>query len=885
MTLSVGTRLGPYEILFLIGAGGMGEVYRARDPRIGREVAIKILPETFSKNEERLRRFEQEARTAGVLNHPNILAVYDVGTENGAPYIVSELLEGETLRHKLRNGPLSTRKTIEYALQIARGLAAAHEKGITHRDLKPDNLFATRDGRIKILDFGLAKLTETISTPQDDSTFPTKSNPYVVLGTVGYMSPEQVRGLPVDSRSDIFSFGSTLYEMFTGKRAFSGATPADTASAILQKDPPDLTQANSEVLPAAERIVRHCLEKDAEHRFQSAKDVAFALEGLSGVSDTDVIRIAMPRDSGRSALRKRLWMIVAIVSALFGITALLLSKRSPAMNAQERLLQLSITAPAGTILSGWPVISPDGRKIIFTATDAGGRDYLWLRALDSPDSRQLPGTEDAHHPFWSPDGKWIGFFAPGKMKKLQMPDGPVQILCDVSDPRGGTWSQDGTILFAPNAGQGFYTIPSTGGIPVVTTQLDHSRGESSHRWPIFLPNGRDYLFYIFHGTDLRSDGIYLGSLGSNTKKLIVPAGTGATYALPGYLLFQDETILMAQPFDLKQNRLSGMPIGLTNQLVADIGYAGTYGFSAVSDMIACVRGDLNSRLTVIDRTGKKIREFGDPRLYISATLSLDGKKVVSSVQAGLAAAAPADLWIIDSQSGNSSRFTFGTGNVQPVWSPDGTKIIYSAFHTGTYNLYMKNASGGEEQVVLKTENWAFPDDWSNDNRFLLFDEIDTKTNYDLWILPLSGSKAPYPLLNSPALESQGRFSPDGKYVSYTSDETGRPEVYVQRFPDAASGKWQISSGGAAMASWSKDGKELFYLTLDKKFMVVDVKAGFQSASSQVLFSNVPFSVVPSQTIQYVVNSDSQSFIIIKQEADRSTASITVISNWQNFLKK
>ena len=610
MTLSVGTRLGPYEIVVLIGAGGMGEVYRARDPRIGREVAIKILPETFSKNEERLRRFEQEARTAGVLNHPNILAVYDVGAENGAPYIVSELLEGETLRHKLRNGPLSTRKAIEYALQVARGLTAAHEKGIIHRDLKPDNLFVTKDGRVKILDFGLAKLTETISTPQDDSTFPTKSNPFTVLGTVGYMSPEQVRGLPVDSRSDIFSFGSTLYEMFTGKRAFSGATPADTASAILQKDPSDLTQTNSEVPPAAERIVRHCLEKDAAHRFQSANDVAFALEGLSGTSDTDVFRVAPIQDSGKSVWRKRMWMIVAIVCALFGIIALLRSQRSPAVNAPQRLMQLSISAPPGTILSGWPVISPDGREIVFTATDAGGRDYLWLRALDSAASRQLPGTEDAHHPFWSPDGKWIAFFAPGKLKKLQMPDGPVQILCDVSDPRGGTWNQDGTILFAPTGGQGFYTIPSTGGEPVPETQLDRSAGDSSHRWPIFLPNGRDYLFYIFHGTNLRNDGIYLGSLGSKTKKLILGAGTGATYALPGYLLFQQETILMAQPFDLKQNRLSGGPVGLANQLVADIGYAGTYGFSAVSDLIACIQGNLNSRLTVIDRTGKKIRDFG-----------------------------------------------------------------------------------------------------------------------------------------------------------------------------------------------------------------------------------------------------------------------------------
>jgi len=884
MALSAGTRLGPYEIVSAIGAGGMGEVYRARDPRIGREVAIKILPPAFSKDQDRLRRFQQEAHSAGVLNHPNILAVYDAGTENGAPYIVSELLDGETLREKLRGGQLSVRKVIDYALQIAHGLAAAHEKGITHRDLKPENLFVMKDGRVKILDFGLAKLTEKIAASQDGSALQTiaaESNPGTVLGTVGYMSPEQVRGLQVDPRSDMFTLGAIIYEMFTGKRAFSGNTQADTISSILQKDPPDLMQSNADAPAAAEKIVRHCLEKDVAQRFQSAHDLAFALEALSGITDP---KVSVTR-SATTINRHVLWILIAAaVVAIMTITWLSTHRNPTEKNA--RLLQLSINPPAGITITGWPVISPDATQVVFTANDETGRGSLWLRSLSSSESYQLMGTEDALWPFWSPDSKYVAFFALGKLKKMQLPNGTPQNLSDASDPRGGAWNQAGTILFSPFGDQGLYRVSSAGGNSTPVTQL--AKNETSHRWPIFLPNGRDFLFYIFPGAAAADqEGIYHGSLDSTQRQKIGESIVGGIYMPPGYLVFQQNATLMAQAYDLKENQLKADPIELTDKLSGDVDYTGGVGFSASSSAIACIRRDQNSRLIWLDRSGKQIGSVGDPRLYTGVSLSADGKKTAVDIQTNLSVSGHDDLWVQDTETGTSSRMTFGPPSSQPVWSADGTKIFFSSNRNGFWDLYTKNASGGgQDQQLLHTGNQLWPDDCSSDGRFLLYEDVSPKSAGDLWVLSLSGSKSGIPLVNSARRESQGTFSPDVKFVAYASDETGRPEIYVQTFPDASLGRWQISTNGGMMPAWRGDGKELFYLTLDRKLIAVNTSNGFPASSSNVLFTNVPVrtNIFPGIK-QYAVPPDGQRFLINAPVEDPSRASITVIYNWQELLKR
>lgn len=884
MSIPNGTKFGPYEVIGPLGSGGMGEVYRARDPRIGRDVAIKTLPSSFSENAERLHRFQREAHAAGVLNHPNILAVFDVGTENSTPYIVSELLEGETLRTKLSHGPIPIRKAIEFAHQIVEGLAAAHDKGIAHRDLKPENIFVTKDNRVKILDFGLAKLTETAARPEESSMLQTvapDSAPGIVLGTVGYMSPEQVRGLAIDHRSDLFSFGSILYEIFTGKRAFSGNTQADTLSAILQKEPPELLTINPELPAGAERIVRHCLEKDAALRFQSARDVAFALETLSGSSDSNTSRI--PKATSAFADRTKFFMISIAVIAIT-VVSFLLFRQNGSTKSVAQLLNLSILPPPNTSLASRPLISPDGRQLAFVATDSNGRDYLWIRYLDSATSKKLSGTEDVQYPFWSPDSKSIAFFASGKLFKMLLPDGSPEPLCSVTDPRGGAWSPNGTILFAPFPDKGLYSIPSSGGDPKPETELDAAHGDTTHRFPSFFPNGWDYLFLTF-GINGQQQGIHFGTLGAKEQKRIL-AGEGAVFVPPDTLLYQNNGKLYVQGFDVSEKRLKGDARILAESLSQEYAIGGTFGFSATRGLLACWIRDTGSRPAWYDRKGKLISIVGQPRNYDDLKLSPDGKNIVAAIaEQGLSVD---NMWVLDSDIGVGSRLTFGpSSSLQGIWSPDGKTILYGDSRSGPYSIYMKSAAGkGEGRVIVKSAegNWIFPDSWSTDGKFVIYEESNPKTNFDLWVVSMSGDYKLYPLLKSPSMERQGTFSPDGKHFAYVSDETTRAEIYVQTFPDPSQGKWQISTDGGTWPLFSNDGKELFYVTLDKKMIAVDITGGFHAVSSKVLFSNFPRRVNPLDNYQYSVSPDSQRFLIVTPVEDPSRASITIISNWQELIK-
>ncbi len=561
--LASGTKLGRYEIRSLLGVGGMGEVYRARDDKLNRDVAIKILPATFSQDASRLRRFEQEAQATGTLNHPNILAVFDVGIENGAPYVVSELLEGRTLRECLQDGPLPQRVAVDYAIQIARGLQVAHEKAIVHRDLKPENLFITQDQRVKILDFGLAKLVERSDgniAQTEIETRRAQTAPGTVMGTVGYMSPEQVRGDHIDHRSDIFSFGAVLYEMLTGERAFRGDTAVETLNAILKEDPPQLSSAQTNLSSGLDRLVWHCLEKNRERRFQSAIDVAFALESLSSVSSSERTETAsLPESSRRQNRGHLLW--IAVAAGLL-LTALLVFattyRREP--SDEIRLMKFSIMPPPNSSF-GHIALSPDGKWLAFAAA-TGAKVQLWVRPLDSVDARVLPGTDGASYPFWSPDGRFIGFFAGGKLKKTGLSDGITTTICDVLVGTGGTWNRDGVILFSSLGGGGLFTVGANGREVTSVKKTDHTHQESEYADPWFLPDGRHYLYSRFGGR-AASRGIYVTSLDNDLDKRLLDNDSNAEYAGPasntGYLLFGREETLMAQPFDLTRYQLTNEP--------------------------------------------------------------------------------------------------------------------------------------------------------------------------------------------------------------------------------------------------------------------------------------------------------------------------------------
>jgi Tol biopolymer transport system component len=882
----IGAKLGRYEIRSQLGAGGMGEVYRARDTQLGRDVAVKVLPTTVSTDPDRLRRFEQEACAASALNHPNILIVHDIGAHDGTTYVVSELLEGETLRKRIGGTPLGQRRAIDYALQIANGLAAAHEKGIIHRDLKPDNVFITNDGRVKILDFGLAKLTQ-LDGNQPQTDVPTRrveTDPGVVMGTVGYMSPEQLKGGPVDQRTDIFSFGAIFYEMLSGRRAFHGGSAAETMSAVLREDPPELSDTNKNVSPALERLVNHCLEKNSEGRFHSARDVAFALEALGGSSSTSGQTIAMSvPTTSRVKPRELIAWIVAGVAVLGAILLLIIYRQRAPVDAHA--VRFTIAAPRG--IFGGVSISPDGRRLAFIGVDSSGKRHLFLRPLDSLTAQELPETEGAAGPFWSPDSRFVGFFAEGKLKKIDTAGGPPQTITTVQNNVGATWNRDGVIVFAPGISDGLSRISVAGGEVTTLTTLDKDR-EDSHRWPRFLPDGRHLLYFSRQRAPHKS-GIYVSSLDSKDSKRILETDYNAMYAPPGYLLFVRESALMAQPFDADKLELTGEAFPVAEQV-------GVNAASRVSHFTVSENGVLvydsggetvASQLAWHDRAGKQTSTVGGPGNNASLGLSPDEKKVaVERVEKG-----SGDIWLIDMDRNTETRFTFDPAfDLAPIWSPDGTQILFASVRNGPPSLYMKPASGSSnEDLLLNKRRAGIATDWSADGKFILYREINDKSKFDLWILPLEGDRTPKPFLQDDFDKGGAKFSPDGKWVAYYSDESGQYQVYVQPFPGPG-GKYQVSSSGGINPVWRRDGKELFYVASDGKLMAVKVKegSGFEAVSAKPLFdTRVRGTGILgiSSRDNYAVSRDGQRFLM-NDRTDVSTAPpLTVVLNWTADLKR
>jgi Tol biopolymer transport system component len=831
MPLSAGTRLGPYEILAPLGAGGMGEVYRARDTRLDREVAIKISSARFSD------RFEREARAISALNHPHVCTLYDVGPD----YLVMELVEGQTLATRLKKGKLSADETVRYGGQVAAALAAAHAKGIVHRDLKPGNIMIGAAG-VKVLDFGLAKSVSDATVTMENAA----------VGTPAYMAPEQIEGKDCDPRSDIYAFGLVLLEMATGTRA---RPPAGL--------PEHLTH-----------VIDRCLDPDPENRWQSAKDVKFELEWTPSPAPA----VARPRWIPAAA---GLAVVALAVSAVLVVGRLREEPPPP-------VLRLSVNPPAGQEFLGQSggaitagkggAISPDGRQVAFVVTVAGV-DKLWVRPLDALAGRELPATEGARFPFWSPDGRSLGFYAAGKLKRTDISGGFPVVLCDSPSIRGATWGTRETIVFSPNAGP-LQRIPAAGGAAAPTTTLDTARGENSHRWPFFLPDGDRFLYFI-RTPDPTLGGVYVGSLTRPAEKIRLLAGTvNATYTRSrdgrhGYLLFVRDGRLLAQPFDPGRTQLSGTPTAIAEGVLT-MANAGYYSASDDGNILYTKASPEKSQLTWYNRDGKSAGALGPPGWYEQPAISPDGKRVAVMRRDIASDAGPRDIWLIESSRGNPTRLTFhGGGN--PVWSPDSRRIAF--MKEPPMRLYVIDTSGaGREENLTDAFNGVLtPSGWSPDGKLLLFMrysyDFSSKTKNDVWMLPLTGDRKSRPLIESEFQEFRGQFSPDGNWISYTSDESGQEEVYVRRFP-ADGGKRQVSTNGGDYSRWRSDSKELFYRSAGGTLMSVAAKGGeFGVPAPLCEIGNRDFDIAP----------DGQRFLAATPTEGAEASPMVVLANWERLL--
>jgi serine/threonine protein kinase len=839
-----------------------------------------------------LRRFEQEACAASALNHPNILVVHDIASHEHAPYVVSELLEGETLRQRIGGTALGQRRAVEYALQIAHGLAAAHEKGIIHRDLKPDNIFITNDGRVKILDFGLAKL-QPVDGEEVRTDIPTRradTEPGVAMGTVGYISPEQLKGRAADQRSDIFSFGAVLYEMLSGRRAFHGESRAETMSAILKEDPPELSDTNRGISPALERLVNHCLEKNPESRFHSARDLVYALEVLSASGVSSQTETAIPARQASANWRERIPWIIAGLFALLAAVAFLLPYLKPAQKQEVQAVRLTIPPPAKGVVSTLSV-SPDGRRVIYGAPNDDGKQVLWLRSLDSTTARPLPGSDNPFFTtFWSPDNRYVAFVSStdNKLKRLDVNGGAPQTLANAPNGRGGTWNGDGVIVFAPAAEGPLSRVSSTGGPVTEVTALDQSHKEISHRYPWFLPDGRHFLFFA-RGATYEGNSVCVGSLDSKEFKRLISADSGAVYSPPGYLLYVREGTLMAHAFDLDRLELKDDPIPIADAVIGFDLTSNLARFSVSENGVLVYYGGTEfnkADLVWVDRKGKQIGSVAKAADYGYIRLSRDNKRLVTALRDP---ATRWDLWIVDLADGVENRFTFdGANEVFPIWSPDGGRIAFSSNRSGQVNIYQKlsNGSGNEEQIVVSDQP-SFCNDWSSDGQFILFHKLSGLTRADIWVLPLSGDRKPFPYLETQFGEREARFSPNGRWIAYTSDETGTRDVYVQSFP-IGRGKWQISRGGGGPPKWSGDGREIFYVSGDK-LMSVEVKMQgdtLEMATPQPLFE-IRGAPLPGALggAAFDASSDGQKFLIGISVQEATFTPITVVLNWTADLRR
>jgi serine/threonine protein kinase/Tol biopolymer transport system component len=899
MSLVTGTRLGPYEIVSLLGEGGMGQVYRAKDTRLKRDVALKILPDAFAADPDRVARFQREAELLATLNHPNIAAIYGLEQTDGVRALVLELVEGPTLADRIAQGPIPIDEALLIAGQIADALEAAHEKGVIHRDLKPANIKLTQDDKVKVLDFGLAKMLEPASASSPALTnSPTITTPAMMtgvgtlLGTAAYMSPEQAKGRPADKRSDIWAFGCVLYEMLTGKRAFEAEDISDTLAAVLRADP-EWRALPGSVSATVLTTLKGCLEKDRRTRVPDISLVRFVLEG----------RITAPASSslGQSTAASRIWPMVAAMSALALVTTVVASYLRQTVAAP--IGRFVIISPdnqplmTGDRVSASVTISPDGRKLAFTTRDpTGTKVTLWIRPIDALTAQAVPGADGAQFPFWSPDSRAIAFFTKDRLLKLDIAGGPPQVVCDCSG-RGGTWSRDGVIVF--NNGPGpLMQVSSAGGQPTALTRLE--KGDVNNDFPAFLPDGRHVLYFAVAGQ--RRGRVRVASLDSPDTRSLVEASTGAVYAeRPGVLLFARDGTLLAQPFDPSKLTLTGEPMPVAEGVSTSV-YVGVTAFSvSQSGTLAYGEGTGVSggaqQLVWVDRQGKFIEAIGAPENYRGIDLSPDGKYVVAHHHDG----AGGDLWITDLTRRTTSRFTFepNQDNSSPVWSADGRSIVFASVRGGQWGIYRKlvDGSGPDEQLVGVHEKGQqiIPTSTAPDGRSIVYAESDGKRGDNIWLLPLAGDHKPLSLINSTFTENQAQVSPDGKWLAYYTDADGTARIYARRFP-TGTGQWQISTGIGAWARWRADGEELFYLDSQSQgnLMAVPVRqngSSLEVGTPKMLFDS-GFVYFPSAHLPfngYAVSRDGQRFLIPRLPSiaagGRDSSSIVVVMNWADEVRQ
>jgi len=894
MNLAAGTKLGPYEILAPIGSGAMGDVYKARDTRLDRDVAIKVLPPAFARDPDRLARFEREARAVAAINHPNILAVHDIGSADvidsdevtRATYMITELLDGDTLRARLAQGPLAARKCIDVGVQIASGLAAAHDRGIIHRDLKPENVVLLRDGHVKILDFGLAKQLGPDRTGSGDQPTMAATDAGTVLGTVGYMAPEQVRGEPADARSDLFALGAVLYELTSGHRAFARRTAAETMTAVLRDDPPDLAGTLTNVSPALDRIVRHALEKDPGDRFQSARDFAFALQALSNTGSAGDGSAVTTRTPARRPIRGRelaAWALAGLLAVAAG-TATFWPRASSATTGSPIIFTAS--PPWSNAELGSPSVAPDGQRV---ALIAGGRgaNTIVIRRLDSIDATPIKGTVGARagSVFWSPDGRSIGFFASGKLKIVELTSGKVDEITDAPSAFGATWGPDGTILFSPDERAPIFRVNANGGTATAVTTLDPARRDQAHRWPQFLPDGRHFVFMPWNsGTTKRA--IQLASLDGGPTTTLFESATGVIVAGTNFLYVREQPAnLLAQAFDPGTLQLVGRAEPVAPDENVDFSWlTGDPFASASASALVYTTGKLRvSQLTWFNRTGQAVGKLGDPDVYYDPAISPDGTTMVIEKRAS--DIGTTDLWTVDLVRGAMSRLTSTPGfESVGTWASDSRRIAFGSDQQESAKIYVKHASGtGTEEAIV--DRRAFPMDWSRDGRYLLYATDGGATKLDTWIYD-ADRRTSTPLLASPFNEVRAKFSPNGKWIAYVSDETGDRQVYVRSFADETR-KIPVSLAGGNEPEWRRDGKELFYLAPDSTLMSVAVRedgAQLIVDAAQPLFQT---NAEQERGIRnrYTASPDGLRFLVLSPLIDPHTSPLVAVLNWAAGLKR
>jgi serine/threonine protein kinase len=883
-----GQQIGPYLLSSRIGAGGMGVVYKARDTRLDRTVAIKVLPADSGSTHAR-ERFEREARTVAALNHPHICTLHDTGHHEGIDFLVMEHLDGETLAARLGRGPLPLERALSIAVQIASALDAAHRAGIVHRDLKPGNVMLTRTGA-KLLDFGLAKATAAMlgRDPTRAASASDLTIPGTILGTVQYMAPEQIEGKEADTRTDIFAFGAMLYEMVAGRKAFDGGSEASVMAAILERDPPPLSSVQPLAPPIVDRIVSTCLAKDSDDRWQTARDL---LRELTWVRDGDTAYgQTTPQQSDRRR-RVVLPVVAALATAALSMFAIYVVRR-PAPEPPPRVM-FSVYPPDGTRFprgTADMALSPDGSRLVFAALSADGNTRLWVRRLDSSTARPLDGTEGATYPFWSPDSRSIAFFAQGKLKRIAEAGGSPQFLCDAASIRGGTWNNLGTILIGGFNGP-IQRVAETGGTLSPVTSIDQARKERSHVWPVFLPDGRRFV-YLARSDERERMAIYQGSLDSREVRLVLAADSNVGVAGP-YLMSLSNGSLVAHAYDPDRATVVGEPVTIADHIALDTPLRSGSPFTVSSGTVLAYRSaSPDSHLVWFDRTGKEIGGFRTPGDYHHPWLSPDEKRV--AIERTDPATGQHTIWILDLARQTTSRLVAdAAGSHEPVWSPDGSRVAFNSNRAGGFgDLYWTQADGGSaDELILQSIDrvMQIPTDWSVDGRFIVYEINRASAKNDLYVLPVSPRQPPQPqpFLETPANETQGQFSPDARWIAYTSNESGAYEVYVRRFPGAGS-KWQVSTSGGAQPRWRRDGKELFYLAPDGKLMASDVKAvdtSFETGPPRALFNTGITASFINRRNQYVVTRDGQRFLVNISAEDENSAPITVVLNWQAPLKK